>query len=143
MPFRGSSKPLGLAILMGRPSEVMTPMPGSSDPLDKIAPALDDETFEGFASADYGLVAIAFHAGPSVICQLFMPTIKSLADEFLGQIRFFRVEVDDAPKTSVGLNIGAVPLLLLMRGGREVERIMGVFTKEEMRDKLVRRLLSP
>jgi thioredoxin-like negative regulator of GroEL len=64
------------------------------------------------------------------------PVIEELAGELAGRVRFAKLNVDENPATASRFNVRSIPTLLVLRGGREVDRIVGVQPKAA----IVRRL---
>jgi thioredoxin-like negative regulator of GroEL len=67
---------------------------------------------------------------------MIAPVIDQLASEMAGRVRFAKLNVDENPMTSQRFNIQSIPALLVLHGGKEVDRIIGVQPKPE----IVRRL---
>src|SRR5262245_22267246 len=71
-------------------------------------------------------------------CRMIAPVIDELARELAGRVRFAKVNVDENPATASRFEVRSIPALLVMKGGREVDRIVGVAPKAE----ITRRLMS-
>jgi len=69
-------------------------------------------------------------------CRMVAPVIDQLASEMAGRVRVGKMNVDENPVTSERFKIRNIPALLVLKGGREVDRIVGVQPKAE----IVRRL---
>jgi thioredoxin 2 len=69
-------------------------------------------------------------------CRMLEPIIEELAGEMAGRLRFAKLNVDENPTTASRFNVRSIPTLLVLRGGREIDRIVGVQPKAE----IVRRL---
>jgi thioredoxin 2 len=69
-------------------------------------------------------------------CRLIAPVIEELAGDLAGRVRVGKLDVDANPLVASRFGIRSIPTLLIMSGGREVDRIVGVVPKEE----IVRRL---
>jgi thioredoxin-like negative regulator of GroEL len=67
---------------------------------------------------------------------MIAPLIEELAGELAGRVRVGKLDVDANPGVASRFGIRSIPTLLIMSGGREVDRIVGVVPKEE----IVRRL---
>jgi thioredoxin 2 len=70
-------------------------------------------------------------------CRAIAPILDQLAAEMAGQVQFAKMNVDDNPLTSERFRIQSIPALLILKSGREVDRIVGVQPKAE----IVRRLM--
>jgi len=69
-------------------------------------------------------------------CKMISPAIDSLAAEMAGRVRVAKLNIDENPATAQRFDVRSIPLLLIFRGGREVDRIVGAQPKSE----IVRRL---
>ncbi len=71
-------------------------------------------------------------------CRMIAPVVEELATEMLGRVRVAKLNVDDNPQTAARFGLRSIPTLLVMRAGREVDRIIGVQPKEEILRRLQR-----
>jgi len=71
-------------------------------------------------------------------CRAIAPIFDQLAAEMAGRVQFARMNVDDNPHTSERFRIQSIPALLILKGGQEVDRIVGVQPKAEMLRRLMR-----
>ena len=69
-------------------------------------------------------------------CRMIAPVIDQLAGEMAGRLRVAKLNVDENPATAARFSLQSIPTLLVFRGGREVDRVVGVQPKSE----IVRRL---
>ena len=71
-------------------------------------------------------------------CRMIAPVIDELAAELAGRVRFAKVNVDENPATASRFDVRSIPALLVLKGGREVDRIVGVVPKAEIARRLAR-----
>jgi thioredoxin 2 len=69
-------------------------------------------------------------------CRMIAPVLEELAGEMAGRVRFAKLNVDDNPTTASRFGVRSIPTLLVLKDGREIDRIVGVQPKTE----IVRRL---
>jgi len=69
-------------------------------------------------------------------CRILAPTIDSLAKELAGNVLVGKIDVDANPRTAARFRVQSVPTLLILDEGREIERIVGVQSKEAILSKL-------
>jgi thioredoxin 2 len=69
-------------------------------------------------------------------CRTLAPIIEELASEMAGRLRFAKLNVDENPTTASRFNVRSIPTLLVLRGGREVDRIIGVHPKAALARRL-------
>jgi thioredoxin-like negative regulator of GroEL len=60
------------------------------------------------------------------------PIVEELARELAGRVRVSKMNVDESPVISERFAIRSIPALLLFKGGREVDRIVGAVPKAEI-----------
>jgi thioredoxin len=69
-------------------------------------------------------------------CLVLAPLIEQLATEMAGRARVAKLNVDENPVTAGRFGIRSIPTLLVFKGGREVDRIVGVQPKAEIARRL-------
>ena len=71
-------------------------------------------------------------------CQTLAPVLDQLAVELAGRVRVAKLNVDENPATAARFGIRGIPTLLVLRAGREVDRIVGAQPKQAIRARLER-----
>jgi len=71
-------------------------------------------------------------------CRMVAPVIEELAAEMAGRVRVAKLNVDENPATAARFRIQSIPTLLLLKGGRELDRIVGVQPKAAIVQRLER-----
>jgi len=74
----------------------------------------------------------------SVYTRYVAPVIEELATEMAGRVRFAKLNVDENPATAARFAVQSIPTLLVLKGGQEVDRIVGVQPKAEIARRLAR-----
>ena len=69
-------------------------------------------------------------------CRMVTPIVEQLAREWASRIRVGKLNTDDSPATAARFNVRSIPTLLILKGGREIDRIVGAAPKPD----IVRRL---
>ena len=69
-------------------------------------------------------------------CRIIAPMIDELAKELSGRVRVGKVDVDKNPATSNRFRVQSIPLLVILKDGREVDRIIGVQSKQAILQRL-------
>jgi thioredoxin len=69
-------------------------------------------------------------------CRMIAPVIDEIASDMAGRVRVAKLNVDDNPRTAARFDLRSIPTLLVLKGGQEVDRLVGVQPKQE----IVRRL---
>src|SRR5205814_1063474 len=65
-------------------------------------------------------------------CRVIAPVVDELAAELAGRARVAKLNIDDNPVTASRLDVRSIPMLLVFKGGREIDRIVGVQPKSEI-----------
>lgn len=73
------------------------------------------------------------HCGP---CRALAPLLEELAGELEGRARILKVNVAAEESLSRDFEIAAVPTLIVFEHGRVVARMLGVQSKERLREAL-------
>jgi len=71
-------------------------------------------------------------------CHMIAPVIDQLANELAGRVRVVKLNVDDTPGTAARFDLRSIPTLLVLKNGREVDRLVGVQPKQEIARRLAR-----
>lgn len=71
-------------------------------------------------------------------CRMLEPVIAELAAEMAGRLRFAKLNVDENPATAARFHVQSIPTLLVLQGGREIDRIVGAQPKAELARRLER-----
>ena len=69
-------------------------------------------------------------------CRTIAPVLDELAGEMAGRVRFAKLNVDENPNTAARFAVRSIPTLLVLRDGREIDRIVGVQPKVEIARRL-------
>jgi thioredoxin 2 len=71
-------------------------------------------------------------------CRMVAPVVEELAGEFVGRVRVAKLNVDENPQTATRFQVRSIPTLLVLKGGKEMERIVGVQPKATIVQRLER-----
>ena len=71
-------------------------------------------------------------------CRMIAPVLEELASELAGRLRVAKLNVDENQVTASRFNVRSIPTLLVLKSGREVDRLVGVLPKAELMRRLER-----
>ena len=71
-------------------------------------------------------------------CHMIAPVVDQLAAELAGRIRVVKLNVDENPQTAARFDLRSIPTLLVLKDGREVDRLVGVQPKRKIARRLER-----
>jgi thioredoxin 2 len=123
-----------------RPSPHGVPHCGEcGEPLPWLVNATD-ATFELEASAAPAVVVELWApwCGP---CRFVGPILEQLAAEYAGRLKVVKVNVDENPLLANQFQAFSIPTLVVLRGGRVVDRIVGALPKSQLTIRLTPHLL--
>jgi thioredoxin 2 len=69
-------------------------------------------------------------------CHAIAPVIDQLATELAGRVRVVKLNVDENPRTAARFDLRSIPTLLVLKSGREIDRLVGVQPKQEITRRL-------
>lgn len=75
-------------------------------------------------------------------CRMIAPALEELAAETAGRVRIAKLNIDENKATAARFNVRSIPTLLILKSGREVDRLVGVLPKSEIKRRLERALGS-
>ena len=69
-------------------------------------------------------------------CRMIAPTIEMLARELAGKVLVGKLDVDSNQRTAARFGVQGIPTLLILKNGREVDRLVGVQSREQILKRL-------
>ena len=69
-------------------------------------------------------------------CRMIHPVLEAMATEHAGRLKVVRVNVDEAPGLASAHRAMSIPLLVVMRDGAEVDRVVGAMPKRQLEERL-------
>lgn len=94
--------------------------------------AIGSDTFEEQVLKSDVPVLIDFWAEWCGPCKNIGPSIEQLAEEFNGKAKVFKVDVDAEGDLAQKYGIMSIPALLIFKGGKEVDRMVGAAPKPQL-----------
>jgi thioredoxin 2 len=109
------------------------PLPVGGKPV-----AVNDTTFAAEVERSPVPVLLDLWAPWCGPCRMISPVLEELAKEMAVRVRVAKLNVDENPSTATRFQVRSIPTLLVLKGGKEMERIVGVQPKAEIERKLQR-----
>ena len=102
---------------------------------DKIATFTDQNWGADVLAADKP-VLVDFWAEWCAPCKAMVPDLEAVASQYEGRVRVGKLNVEENEQVPFQYGITAMPTLLVLKGGKEVDRLVGVQPKQEIRRRL-------
>jgi len=92
---------------------------------------LNAENFE--AETSKGVVLVDFWAEWCGPCRMLGPIFEELSGE-IEQVKFAKVDISENQDLAQKFSVMSIPTLILLKDGKEEDRMMGVVPKEALKD---------
>ena len=81
-------------------------------------------------------VLVDFWADWCAPCKMIAPIIDQLAEEFDGQMKFAKLDVDSNPRAPMTYGVRGIPTLLIFKGGQPVDQVVGAVPKAALKSRI-------
>ena len=69
-------------------------------------------------------------------CRMIAPHVEALAEEYSDRAVIAKLDVDSSRNTAVKFGIQSIPTVMFFKGGKMVDRVIGVVDKKVLKSKL-------
>jgi len=69
-------------------------------------------------------------------CKMIAPIVEELAGEYEGKLKVGKLDVDNNQQSAIKYGVRSIPTLLIFKGGKVVETIIGAVPKVHIKQKL-------
>lgn len=97
---------------------------------------IDDSNFNTEVINSELPVLIDFWATWCGPCLAIAPIVEEIATEYISKLKVGKLDVDANPKTTMQFGIRSIPTLLVFKGGKVVEQIVGAVPKRQLIEKI-------
>lgn len=101
-----------------------------------MAEHVSDANFDSEVIKSAQPVLVDFYAEWCGPCKMLAPLIDELATEYAGKAKIVKINTDDSPETAKKYGIMSIPTLIFFKNGQVVEQVMGVQSKDALKEKL-------
>ena len=93
-----------------------------------------NKEFEDIIAND-NITLIDFYADWCGPCKALSPIIDQVAQEAVG-VTVGKVNVDDERDLAMKYRVRSIPTMIIFKGGKEIERLVGLLPKEQILEKI-------
>jgi len=97
---------------------------------------LADSTFDKEVLKSDVPVLVDFWAVWCGPCKMIAPAVDELATQYKGKVKVAKMDVDQHQQVPQQFGIRSIPTLLVFKGGRVVDTIVGAVSKSKLEDSL-------
>ncbi len=69
-------------------------------------------------------------------CRMVAPVVEKLASEYVGKVRFVKMNTDENMNTPMSYRIQGIPTMIIFKDGKEAARIVGFRPEAEIKKQL-------
>ena len=95
---------------------------------------LDDKNFSH--QIGKGISLVDFWASWCMPCKMLVPVLNDLAEEVGDNVSVCKVNIEEYQSIAAKYSVRNIPTMLIFKNGKEVDRIVGVKTKDFLINKL-------
>ncbi len=97
---------------------------------------LTDQNFEAEVMKSDKPVLVDFWAEWCAPCRMVAPVVEQINEDYAGDIKVGKLDVDSSPVISAQLGVMSIPTLILFRDGKAVQRMVGFQPKPSLKSKI-------
>lgn len=84
-----------------------------------------DQNLESEVLKNSEVTLIDFWAEWCGPCKALGPTIDALADQFVGKVKVYKLNVDENPDAAQRFRVRGIPTVVILKGGEVVDQLVG------------------
>jgi thioredoxin 1 len=102
--------------------------------------AVQDATFKSEVLESGVPVLVDFWATWCAPCRAIAPSLEELATQYKGKVKIAKMDIDANQQVAQQFGIRSIPTLLLFKGGKVVNQLVGAMPKTKLEEALQKAL---
>ncbi len=78
-------------------------------------------------------VILDFYQATCAPCRALEPRLEAVAQQYAGRVVVYRIDIERDLSIAERLGVKSIPTILVFRQGREMERLDGLITEQQLR----------
>ena len=93
---------------------------------------ISDKDFEQKVIKSSVPVLLDFWAPWCVPCKIVAPIVEKLSNKYDGQLKFYKINIDENPRTPARYRVMSIPSLMLFKNGKAVDTVVGAVPERSL-----------
>ena len=98
-----------------------------------MAIEINDSNFKSEVTDSQIPVLVDFWAPWCGPCKMIAPVLEEISKEYEGKIKVVKLNIDENQSTATDYGVRSIPTLILFKEGKEFEKMIGVQSKENLK----------
>ncbi|MBC5829435.1 MAG: thioredoxin [Candidatus Eremiobacteraeota bacterium] len=105
-------------------------------------PEVSQQDFSQTVLASDQPVLVDFWAPWCGPCKMLAPIVEKVAGAHVGRAKFMKLNTDDNPSLAGQYQVSGIPCLILFKGGKAIDRIVGYVSEQAINSMLAKHLAT-
>ena len=97
---------------------------------------VDENTFDQLVLKAARPVMVDMWATWCVPCKMVAPVVEKLSGKYAGKMHFYKMDIDQNPKTAASFRVMSIPTLLLFKNGKAVDMVVGAVPERTLASRI-------
>jgi thioredoxin 2 len=75
-------------------------------------------------------------------CRMVSPVVEQMGREYAGRLKVVKLNIDEAPAIAARYGVQGIPLLIVIKDGREADRLVGAAPPAQLREMIERHVTA-